>query len=203
MQDMLNAMRREAERVGANIAHPRMALVSSYNPDTYQVKVQMQPENYESGWMPLASPGVGSGFGVFVPPAIGDQVVIIHQEGNSGSPVAMAGVYNDTDRPVVQGIGGCPANEIRIVHKSGARLRMLSDGTIEIQQQGGTRLQLNPDGTVDLNAPTLRVGALNGSFLTLVTQAFQAIYNTHVHGNGPPPTQQMLPTHLTTALKGA
>ena len=203
MQDHLNAARREAERVVGNIAQPRLGLVSSYDPDQYAVKVRMQPEGFESGWMPLGVPGAGNGFGVFMPPAVGDQVLVVHVEGSGGSPVAVASIYSDADRPVVEQIGGCPTNEIRIVHKSGARLRFLDNGQIEIRQAEGVQLTLNPDGSVDLNAPTLRIGGEGGNFLPLVTQAFQAVYSGHTHGNGPPPNQPMTAAHLTTALKGA
>jgi uncharacterized protein involved in type VI secretion and phage assembly len=158
MEAQLNAMRREAERTLSNVAQPRMAIVSSYDPDRYAVKVRMQPENFETGWMPLATPGAGNGFGVFIPPAIGDQVLLTHIEGAGGSPVAVAAIYSDEDRPVVDDIGGCPANEIRIVHKSGARLRLLGDGQIEIRAKDGVQVVLKPDGTVT-NPPPLDASA--------------------------------------------
>lgn len=204
MQDHLNAARREAERVLGNVAQPRMGLVSSYDPDRYSVKVRLQPEGTETGWMPMASPGVGNGFGIFAPPALGDQVLVLHQEGSSGSPVAVAGIYSDADRPVVEGLGGCPAGEKWIVHQSGARIRFQADGTLEIRQQGGTQLVLRPDGTVDLNAPTLRVGGMDAVFRRLLDERFWSWAVTHVHPNtGGPLNPPTLDASATTALKGA
>lgn len=204
MEQHLNAMRREAERTLSNVAQPRMAIVSSYDPQQYAIKARLQPENTETGWMPLGVPGAGNGFGVFIPPAVGDQVLLVHVEGAGGSPVAVASLYSDEDRPVADEVGGCPANEIRIIHKSKARLRFLSDGTIEIQQKGGTRLQLNPDGTIDLNAPTLRVGGLNAAFRRLLDERFHAWAVSHTHPQvGPPQNPPPLDASATTALKGA
>lgn len=203
MEELLNAVRREAARTHARTAQPRMAIVSSYNPDTYAVKVKLMPEGVESGWTPVAASQVGNGWGVFSPPSIGDQVVVIFQEGAGGSPVVIGSVYSDEDRPVVSDIQGTPQGETRIVNQSGARIRLLKNGQMEIRQKAGTQVLLNPDGSVDINAPVIRVGGLGATFRTLVTQAFQAIYNTHSHGGGPPPTPQMTSAHLTTNLTGA
>lgn len=188
----------------ANRAQPRMGLVSSYDPDRYAVKVKLQPEGIETGWMPLTSLSVGNKFGIFSPPALGDQIFIAFLEGSGGSPVAVGGVYSDEDRPVVDGIGGCPAGETWIVHSSGARIRLLNDGTMEVQQQGGTRLQLNPDGSIDLNAPTLRVGGLGQTFRRLLDERFHAWCTTHTHPNvGPPNGPPSLDASATTQLRGA
>lgn len=221
MDALLNAMRREAERVGANVAHPRMAIVSSYNPADHTIKAKLQPEGIETGWFPWASSVVGNGWGLFAPPSPGDQVVVLFQEGSGGSPIGIGAIYNDEDRAVVEGLGGAPSGEAWLVHQSGsrirllndsgieirhqseARIRLLEDGTIEVQQQGGTQLVLRPDGTVDLNAPTLRIGAEGGTFRKLVNDTFMQLFNSHVHGNTPPPTTPMTPAHLTENLTGA
>lgn len=203
MDAHLNAARREAERVLSNVAQPRMGLISSFDPEKYAVKVRLQPENIESGWIPLAAPSVGAGYGLFSPGNIGDQVVVVFQEGAGGSGIAVGAIYNDEDHPRVEGLGGCPSGETWLVHKTGARIRLITDGTIEIRQKAGTQVVLKPDGTVTINGPTVLVGAEGGNFLTLVTQAFQSLFNGHTHGNGGPPNQQMTASHLTAALKGA
>lgn len=204
VENHLNAARREAQRVVGNVAQPRFGIVSSYDPSAYAVKVRLQPENVETGWVPLTSLAVGNKFGIFAPPAIGDQIFLAFAEGSGGNPVALGGVYSGEDRPVVDEIGGCPAGELRIVHSSGARLRFLGDGTIEVQQQGGTQLVLRPDGTVDLNAPTLRIGGLGAVFRRLLDERFWAWVVGHSHPNtGPPNAPPTLDASATSALKGA
>lgn len=205
MEEVMNAVRREAARTHARTAQPRMAIVSSYNPETYSVKVKLMPEGIETGWAPLASQQVGNGWGLFSPPSIGDQVVVVFQEGSGGSPVVIGSIYNDEDRPVVGDIQGTPDGEARIVNQSGARIRLLKNGQIEIRQKAGTQVLLNPDGSVDINAPVVRAGALGALFRKLVMDNFMATYNSHTHpaNNTPPNSGLMTTAHLTTNLTGA
>jgi hypothetical protein len=204
LEQHLNAARREAERVLSNVAQPRMAVVSSYDQDRYAIKARLQPENTETGWMPLGSLSVGNGFGIFAPPAIGDQIFVLFQEGAGGSPVAIASLYSDEDRPVVEGLGGTPAGEMRIVSSKGARIRLLADGQIEIRQKAGTQVVLKPDGTVTINGPTVLVGGEGASFLRLLDQRFHAWAVSHTHPQvGPPLSPPTLDASATTSLKGA
>lgn len=201
MQDMLNAMKREAERVVGRVANPRLATVSSYDPDTYSVKVLLQPEGTETGWCPVVSQQVGNGWGLFSPPTPGDQVLVVFEDGSAGNPIVVGSVYSDEDRPVVQDdIGkGCPAGEKWLVSESGARLRLLKDGTVEIRVKAGTQVKVNPDGSVDVNGNDVRIGAEGGAFRKLVDERFVALFNGHVHGNSGPPTPQMaVGQHTTT-----
>lgn len=209
MQDFLDGMRREAERVLARVANPRLATVSSYDPDAYAVKVLLQPEGTETGWCPVVSQQVGNGWGLFAPPTPGDQVVVVFEDGSAGNPIVIGSVYSDEDRPVVQqDIGnGCPAGEKWLVSQSGARVRLLKDGTVEIWIKDGTQIKANADGSVDINGADLRFGALAAAFRKLVDERFVALFNGHQHpdaqgGLTGPPTQQMIVgQHTTTTTR--
>jgi len=180
MEGVLHGMRREAERTSNRIARTKIGTISSYDPASHAVKVMAQPENYETGWMPLASPWVGNGWGMFAAPAVGDQVVIHFQEGGYEAGVAAERLYSDADRPL-----NVPSGEFWLVHEKGAKIRLRNDGSVEIY------------------GADIKVGPENATLLTLVTQTFQALFNSHTHpGNGAPPTQHMTAAHLTTALKG-
>lgn len=201
-EDLRNEIRREAGRVLGTLSLLRMGLVSSYDPQRYAARVRLQPDDVETGWLPIAVPVVGNGFGLFAPPAVGDQVVVGFQEGSVEAGVVLGALYSDDDRPVVQGIGGCPSGEVRLVNRTGARVRILGDGTVEIRVKAGTQARLNPDGSVDIHGTELRVGAEGGAFQRLVDERFVALFNQHVHGNSPPPTPQMsVGAHTTTQLK--
>lgn len=198
IHEMMNAVRGEAERVMQGSATTRLGTISSFDPDHYAVKVRLQPEGTETGWIPLSSPWAGNGWGMFVPPSIGDQVKVHFQEASGEAGVVGGRLYSDEDRPIA-----VPAGEFWLVHRSGARMRLLNSGQIEVQQQGGTQLRLNPDGSIDLNAPSLRIGVEGGTFHKLIMDTFMAAYNSHTHGNSGPPTPQMTQAHLTTNLTGA
>jgi phage baseplate assembly protein V len=196
-------MRREAERVAATVAQTRMGIVSGYDPNRYAAKVKLQPEGHETGWIPIMSVAVGNGFGISTPPALGDQVVVQFQEGNAEAGVVLGAVFNDEDRPPVESIEGTPGGEMRIVSKSGARIRLLEDGVVEIRQQEGTQVRLNADGTVDIHGPTVRVGADGSLFRGLLMDTFITFFNQHSHPNTGPPVTPLTTTYFTSALKGA
>ena len=204
MDAVMNAVRREAERVVGRLAGMRLGVVTSYDPSSYAVKVRLQPEGNETGWCPVAVPMVGNGWGIHASPMPGDQVVVGFQEHGSETPIVLGSIYSDADRPPVEGIGGSPAGEVWLVHKSGARIRMTTDGTIEIRQQAGTQAKLNPDGSIDLNGPVLRIGAEGATFRQLLDERFHAWVIGHVHPNvGPPVAPPSLPASATTNLRGA
>ncbi len=203
MQDVMNAVRGEAERVSSRISTLRMGTVSSYDPGSYSVKVRLQPEDIETGWVPVMSPSVGNGFGLFSPPTPGDAVVVGFQEGNTEVPIVLGGLYNDVDRPDVQGAGGVPSGDKWLVHPKGMRIRLHGEG-VEILCKAGTVVRLSlDDGTVDISGPDVRIGAQGGTFQKLVNESFMQIFNTHVHGTSPPPVPLMTPANLTASLRGA
>jgi phage baseplate assembly protein V len=203
MEDLTNAMRREAERVAATVAQTRMGIVSGYDPNRHAVKLRLQPEGHETGWIPWGSLVAGNGWGIFAPPTLGMQAVVSFQEGNSETAVAVATVHSDDDRPEVEGIGNPPSGEIWLVHKDGARIRLTNDGTIELRQQEGTEAKLNPDGTVDILGPTIRIGAEGSLFRGLLTDLFITFFNQHTHPSTGPPVTPLTSALFTQALKGA
>lgn len=118
-------VRQMAEEVAGQWSHPRDGIVSSYDPNAYAVKVRIQPEDRETGWLPLGSSWVGNGWGLFSPPPIGAQVTVIFQEGNPEAGKVAFGVFSDTDRPLP-----VPAGEAWLVHQSGSFIKLLNDGSV-------------------------------------------------------------------------
>lgn len=139
-----NTMKRQALLAMASIAKPRIGLVSSYDPATYAVKVRLMPEDVETGWCPLGTIRAGNGFGFYCPPAIGDQAVVIFQEGAVESGVVISMLYSDADRPLP-----VPAGEIWAAHEGGASLKFKADGVVELVAPGG--LDITADTTITGN----------------------------------------------------
>lgn len=132
MHQFQNAMMLAADRLSNGVAKPRLGTVSGYDPNTYMVKVQLQPEGIETGWLPLGSPFVGNGFGIFAAPGIGDQVEVQFPDGDLSSGVVSMRFYSDVARPL-----NVPSGEVWIVHKSGSFLKFHSDGSIEFNAAAG------------------------------------------------------------------
>ena len=60
MQNLLNTVRREAERVMSRLALPKTGIVSGYDPANYAAKVVLQPEGVETGWLAIRTPWSGT-----------------------------------------------------------------------------------------------------------------------------------------------
>ena len=182
MEDLLNLMRRESARQGdASMARTRVGLVDGYNPELHAVRVRLQPEDLLTGWMPLAVAMAGTGWGVMSPPSPGDQILVHFQEGDGNVPIACGVIFSDARRPP-----SVPSGEIWLVHGSGSRVRLLSDGSI------------------DVNGPTIRIGADGATFRKLLDERFHAWATTHTHpGVGAPLSPPTLANSATTNLTGA
>jgi hypothetical protein len=81
VRGLLNAMRCTAPSrptTGPDARRHR----GSYNPADYCAKVQIEPEGAVTGWLPVLSPWVGNGWGLFAPVTPGDQVDVQFVDGD-------------------------------------------------------------------------------------------------------------------------
>lgn len=124
-QGLYNLMRAQAMLGMGGVGMTRVGTVSSYDPNAYAVKVLLQPEGKETGWLPLLSPWVGNGWGLFAPPSLGDMIEVHYQEGGHEAGFAAQRFFNDEDRPLA-----CPSGEFWLVHKSGSALKFTNDGDV-------------------------------------------------------------------------
>jgi phage baseplate assembly protein V len=124
---LTNHMRKVGQQVLDALAKTRHGLVSSYDPNNYAVKVRLQPDDTETGWLPLKSIFIGNGWGLFCPPTIGDAVEVDFQEGSVEAGSVGWRFFNDEDRPV-----SCPAGSFWLLHQSGSGLKFNADGSVEL-----------------------------------------------------------------------
>lgn len=118
---------RSAQAAGLGMTGIRRGLVTAYDPDSYSVKVQLQPTGEETGWIPLGTVWAGNGWGFAAGPVIGAQVSIDFDSGRAGDGQATVQLYNDEDR-----CPGPPSGELWMVQKSGSLLKFHNDGTVEV-----------------------------------------------------------------------
>ena len=187
MRALLNSMRVQADMANSGRASVRLAIVSSYDPGNYCAKVRIQPEDTETGWLPVVSPWVGNGWGLFAPPTPGDLVEVQFQEADIEAGFVCQRFYNDTDRPLAVQSG-----EFWLVHKSGSFLKFHNDGTVELTAVGtltGTAPQWNHTGPVHIAGNVVTTGDItagqdiydrNGTKGTL--QHVRDNYDVHTHG---------------------
>lgn len=148
MQRMLNAMRVQAALAADGLAHARLGTVSSYDPDNYCAKVRLQPEDIETGWLPIASLWVGPQWGLFSPPPIDAQVVVLFAEADHEAGLILGALWSDAARPL-----SVPAGELWMQHKEGAYLKLLNGGDVHIVNPSGCELHMQDGGKVYAKAP--------------------------------------------------
>ncbi|MGU3387291.1 phage baseplate assembly protein V [Methylobacterium sp. D53M] len=156
-----NMVRREAAQPANARAPIRVAEVTSYDPDTHSVKVKIQPEGQETGWMPLGSLHVGDGHGLAIGATEGDQVVLGFIEGDHSAPVVMGRIFSDDQKPPKVKSG-----EIGIFHKSKCSLMFDKDGQITLNHSTGGSLFWDKDGKVNLKAKSLQHDIEQGLTIT-------------------------------------
>lgn len=128
MQGLLNAMRMQAMLAGNSRVSTLMGKVKGYDPANYCAKVIIQPQNIETGWLPIASPWVGNGWGMVAPPTDGDIVMVVCQEGDINAGIISLRLFGDDARAP----SGAPSGEFWLMHKSGSLLKFHNDGSVEL-----------------------------------------------------------------------
>jgi uncharacterized protein involved in type VI secretion and phage assembly len=126
MESLFDALELDTRSHG-NLAQPRIATISSSNPQTAMAKVLLQPEGVLTGWLPVLTPWAGPGWGMACPPSAGDQVVVIPQEGDAQHGLIVGRLYSSSTRPPHAAPG-----ELTLRHQSGCSIRLSNSGTIAI-----------------------------------------------------------------------
>lgn len=142
MSQISNAVRLQAQRAMLGSQDTVRGIVTGYDPDAFAVKVMIMPEEVPTGWLPLASPWIGNGWGMMFAPSIGDAVSVHFFDGEIQSGYVEGRFYNNIDRPL-----SVQSGEAWLVHSSGSFVKLTNDG----------KLLLNGSAEIDMTAPVLNV----------------------------------------------
>lgn len=156
IREMQNRMLLAAQMAASGRASTRVGKVTSYDPVNYCAVVQLLPGGEQTGWLPVVSPWVGNGWGLFAPPTPGDLVEVQFVDDNIEAGFVCQRFYNDTDRPLTVQSG-----EFWLVHKSGSFLKFHNDGTVELNSAGtltSTAPQWNHTGPVHITGDVTVTG---------------------------------------------
>lgn len=156
MRKVANAMRAQSQMANQGKQPVRLGQVSAYDPDSYSIKVQFPPDDSETGWIPLGALAVGDGWGIYAPPAIGDQIQVTFQDGGADAGIAGLRIFDNESPPL-----SVPSGEIWLVHKSGAFFKLTNDGKASFDDSKGGSVTLNGDGTVTSTGAWTHTGNFN------------------------------------------
>lgn len=135
-----NLIRREIDRALNARPVPQFGLVKSYDPDKYAVKVELQPEEAMTEWMPLPVEHVGDGYGLLMAPEIDDLVLVGFTDGDRNAPFIMKRVHNDEQPPPK-----VEAGEMVLMHKSKGYVMFDKDNNVTVKQRKGHSLVMTDD----------------------------------------------------------
>ncbi|HEY0123857.1 MAG TPA: phage baseplate assembly protein V [Rhizobium sp.] len=128
MTDRLsNAIKSHAAVLDQSVGQAKFGTVTSVNNKNATARVLIQPESVLSGWLPVLSQWVGSGWGMVCSLSPGDQVLLIPQEGDVEQGVIIGRSFSKKQMPPV-----VPGGEFWLTHKSGGFLKLCNDGTIQV-----------------------------------------------------------------------
>lgn len=210
---LLNAMRLQAQRALSEHTTTRVALIHNYNPNEYVARATLQPDDVQTGYLPIAAAWVGNGWGMFSPPPENALGLVAFPEGNINAGIILGCFWNDVDRPLA-----VPSGEFWLVHQTGSCIKFHNDGSVELDANTnltvtvGGNLTANVTGNADLTAESATVNGntqINGNLVVSgsiqdqngakgTMQHIRDVYDGHTHPNvqsgsspTPPPTQQL------------
>ena len=152
MTEWLETVKLQAAlQVGA-LGQPRHALVTSVDPTSHSVKVSIQPEGIESGWIPDAAVAA-HGLKIACPAEIGTQVLVVPVEGDAEHPVVVARLFDVSITPPMSPATNKPVQpgEVGIFTSGGCFVHLAGD-TIYL----GGKLILN--GSIQANGDIAAAG---------------------------------------------
>ena len=198
MKRMLNAMRREAMQAMGERASTRLGTVQSYDAGNYAVRVSIEPEGNLTGWIPVLSPWVGNGWGIFCPPTAGDLVEVQFQEDDHNAALSCMRLFTDANRPLP-----VPSGEFWLVHKTGSLLKFHNDGTVDLHSQSDLNATVggNLNATVTGNT-VLAVGGNITSNAALWTHTGPLIVNGPITGTAGMQITGLYPGSAYSAIFG-
>lgn len=163
-QKLLNTMRMWANMATQGLAYTSLGAVNAFDPSTYQVQVLLQAPTedapaFTTGWIPLASPWVGNGWGMFAPASPGDLILVFYQDASLQNPIAGMRLFFDEQRPLP-----VDAGEFWLVHQTGSTLKFNNDGTVDLSSNDTLRLAAVNE--IDLTAPTVNITASTACNIT-------------------------------------
>ena len=231
INQLLNHIFLGANRAQMNIGYAHLGIITSVDPVDYTVKVLLQPEEIETGFIPYCTPV----YGWVAPPSGGEQCLVLFERGNNNVPVAALLLYwNEARAPGVSSPGDTGAGEMLLRHSSGSYVKLKNDGKVIINSTTEIdattpKLVITTTGDVEVNAggnaEVIATGnavlqgnnaTVQGNTVTLgdgstpeslaFYQALKDYIDNHVHpvdgGDTGVPTTQLPSSASTQVVKG-
>ncbi len=129
MQSWIEAVKLHSAVHATATGQPKHGIVTSVDPVNHAVKVTIEPDGVESGWIPDGAIAAG-GLKIACPSEVGTQVLLVAVEGDGEHPVVVARLFDTVVTAPVSPATSQPvqAGEIGIFLAGGVYLHMAADG---------------------------------------------------------------------------
>jgi phage baseplate assembly protein V len=132
VNQLLNHMMQAFNRSQMNVGYAHLGIITSVDAVNYSVKVLLQPEEIETGFIPYCTPV----YGWVAPPSGGEQCLVLFERGNNNVPIGALLLYWDQSRaPGVSSPGDTAPGEMLVKHSSGAHVKLTNEGKVLINSQ--------------------------------------------------------------------
>ena len=150
MRNWIEALKLHSAVHATATGQPRHGIVTSVDPVNHAVKVMIQPDNVESGWIPDGVIAAG-GLKIACPSEVGSQVLLVAVEGDAEHPVVIARLFDTVITAPVSPVTSRPvqAGEIGIFLAGGTYLHVTQAG---IHMGGNLTIQGSITATGDVLA---------------------------------------------------
>lgn len=201
----LNIIKQQAALVNNSNASTALGTIVAYDELNHYASVQLYPADSNdptsqamiTGMLPIFSQWVGSEWGFFTPPGIGDIVEVHFQEGSLQNGYIGLRTWSLNSIPLQ-----VPSGEAWLVHKEGAYIKLTNNGKITI----------GSDVEIDVTAPVINIGGgavnlgdVGGALTGIMNNIAIGVYNGHTHntpsGVSDPPNQPLDASALTTNVQ--
>jgi len=161
MDDISNEHKQRAASLAMMLGQAKFGTIQSININPpFTARVTLQPGGTLTGWLPLWTPLAGPGWGIFAPPPVGAQVVVIPVDGSVSNGFILPGFFSFLSQAPQGSVG-----EIWLVHQTGSVLKLTNDGNITIQAQSGGTITLGSN--VQVNGHLLATGDVAAGSISL------------------------------------
>lgn len=175
-----------------NIYAPIVAkVVSNYDPlHPAQVQVSFPgiSDDNRSAWARVVSPLAGDNAGTYFLPDIGDEVLVVFENGEINKPRVLGGSWNGRQRPPAEAMS--PENAVKMIRTKGGHLIKFDDSSgrerLCIMHKSGSQILFDARGNIAIESTgSLSIAAKNngdvhieGNSITLKSRAGPAVTAT-------------------------
>lgn len=155
MRNWIEAVKLHSAAHSMAMGQPRHGTITSVDPVNHAVKVMIEPDGIESGWIPDAVIAAG-GLKIACPSEVGTQVIVVPVEGDAEHPIVIGRIFDTVIMPPVSPATSQPvqAGEIGIFLDGGTYLHLTQRG---ILIGGDITINGSVTATGDITAGTISV----------------------------------------------